>query len=165
MYSDTFFSAKKSGLDLEIKRLSLNTEHLKQASIWADEAWGYLENSQDILVEDIKEHADRFYIATYNQTMIGMFGLYQHHSLNNKLVIDELNYVYIHPNFRKFGIGKSMIERAKEISKHEHGADLIILETASPTLNKFYEKLGAKLVCDSRALTSDQKIETSFLRM
>lgn len=165
MYLDTFFSTKKSGFNIAIKKLSEKPKYLKQAAIWAEAAWGYLEDFKGTLEDDIKEHADRFYIVTYNNEMIGMFGLYQYHSLSSKLVIDELNYVYIHPNFRKLGFGKEMIERAKEISRHENHADLLILETTNPELNKFYEKSGAKFVCDSRALTSERKVETSFFRI
>lgn len=158
-------STKKSGFSIIVQQLSMNMKHLEQAAIWADGAWGYLDNFQNNSIDDIRAHADRFYVALYNGQMIGMFGLYQHHSLNNSLVIDELNYVYIHPNFRNFGFGRRMIEQAKLISKEKHQADIIIIETTNPKLNKFYEKLGAKFVCDSHTFNTTQKVDTSFLRI
>lgn len=163
MYLDTFFSSKIN-FSTDVVKLSENMAYHQQATEWADSVWGYLENFQTSYADDILAQADRFYIMRYQGNMIGMFCLYEHDPLGAQ-VVDKLDYVYIHPNFRHFGLGKSLVEQAKIAARRDHHADTILLETLDAKLNKFYEKLGAKFVCDSRTLDTTNVVETSLLRM
>lgn len=63
----------------------------------------------------------------------------------------KLTYVYVDASFRGLGVGGWMVEEAKRLAV-EQGASLIVLDTLKPNVNRFYEKHGAKIVCESRAL-------------
>lgn len=44
-----------------------------------------------------------------------------------------------------------MLEMAKKISASQ-GSQMLVLDTLNPELNKFYEKHGAAVVCESQLL-------------
>ena len=96
--------------------------------------------------------------------MIGMFGLFKRPAFIETLKIDELDYLYIHPSFRGMGAGTAVINIAKSLSR-QRGSDLILLETQSPLLNRMYEKLGAKVICDSWTFGDTPTIENTLLRL
>jgi GNAT superfamily N-acetyltransferase len=74
--------------------------------------------------------------------------------------ITHRSFVFIESSFRGMGIGKQILEKAKDMAKAEH-ADLITLHTLNPNLNKFYEKQGARIVCDGNIGVNP----TTFLRI
>lgn len=61
----------------------------------------------------------------------------------------ELMYVYVEKEYRGFGFGKQTLEKAKKLSEASD-ANLILLDTLKPNLNKFYEKHGAQVVCEGK---------------
>ena len=56
-------------------------------------------------------------------------------------------YVYVSEEVRGLGFGRQIIEEAKRLSI-EAGADLIMLDTLKPKLNRMYEQQGARVVCE-----------------
>lgn len=134
---------------LRIYKLSENSTWLEQAALWAEEKWGYVRGFPGISKrkELIGLLKDGFYMVTYGKCAVGMFALLDHQKPNTK----ELMYVYIDEALRGLGIGNLIITKAKQISE-ELGAKEIIFDTLNPNLNRFYEKLQAKAVCDGQLL-------------
>ncbi len=58
-------------------------------------------------------------------------------------------YVYVDKEYRGLGFGKQIIEEAKRLTAMA-GSDLILLDTLKPSLNRLYEKHGAKVVCEGK---------------
>ena len=88
------------------------------------------------------------YIGTYAGQPVAMFALLEHEFPNPRgLSARELMYVYVDKNYRGLGFGKQIIEEAKRLAAAA-GSDLVLLDTLKPSLNRLYEKHGAKVVCE-----------------
>ncbi len=126
-----------------------NQSWLEQAAKWGEEKWGYLRNfpGLDKRKELIEEMKNDFYIITYANQPVAMFALKDSEFKNAK----KLNYVYVDESFRGLGIGVQLIEFAKKVCK-EKNAHMIILDTLTPNLDRFYEKRGAEPVCEVSVL-------------
>ncbi|WP_367606830.1 GNAT family N-acetyltransferase [Legionella sp. W05-934-2] len=61
----------------------------------------------------------------------------------------ELMYVYVDEKVRGLGFGHQIVNQAKLVAQ-ESAAQLIYFDTLKQSLNKFYEKQGAKVVCEGR---------------
>ena len=66
-------------------------------------------------------------------------------------------YVYVDKNCRGLGFGKQLIEKAKYIAANQ-GANLILLDTLKPKLDRMYEKQGAQVVCEGRLYSHPTEI-------
>src|SRR5947207_15520929 len=104
----TLFSTKKTGWHLITHRLSDKPDYLEQVLRWTREAWGQLE-PMSFLTQDILACRHDFYLVFWGEVMVGMFGLFKRPAFTHALTIDELDYLYIHPNFRSMGAGKAII--------------------------------------------------------
>lgn len=132
-------------------------QHLTLASTWVEDEWGYIRNKGiEFRKEMLTELNNQVYIATFNDQPVAMFVLhdYEFHSeLREKAarlpILCELMCVYVAKNCRGLGFGRQIIDKAKQCAK-EAGADLILLDTLKPGLNRMYEKQGAEVVCESR---------------
>lgn len=83
----------------------------------------------------------------------------------NPIAIKELNCVYISKNFRGLGLDNALVTEAKKIAA-QLGTEIIVFDTLNPSLNHFYEKNGAKFVCESRCpKDSKDSNPTSFFRI
>ncbi len=58
-------------------------------------------------------------------------------------------YVYVDEKVRGLGFGHQIVNQAKLVAQ-ESAAQLIYFDTLKQSLNKFYEKQGAKVVCEGR---------------
>jgi GNAT superfamily N-acetyltransferase len=73
-----------------------------------------------------------------------MFALYDGELDNSK----KLTYVYVTEDFRGLGIGVQLMDFAKQKCK-DMGSEQIVFDTLNPNLDRFYEKRGAKVVCEA----------------
>lgn len=60
----------------------------------------------------------------------------------------ELMYVYVDKEYRGLGFGKQILDEAKRLAR-EAGAELMLLDTLKPGLNRMYEKQGTKMLCEN----------------
>ncbi len=149
----SYISSNKFKFDLTLTRLSeeKNMESLEQVAEWTENKWGYLRGNPGIekrkeLMEKIKEN---LYVVKYANQPVGMFALHEHRPLDEETQVKELSHVYVDDRFRGTGIGSRLVEAAKKIAK-EQSAALIVFDTLNPELNRFYERHGAKVVCESQ---------------
>ena len=130
-------------------------EYLEISAQWAEGEWGYIRNKgieyRRGVMNTLK---DNVYIGTYANQAVAMFALLEHDSHENTL---ELMYVYVDKNCRGFGFGKQIIEKAKHIAANQ-GANLILLDTLKPKLDRMYEKQGAQVVCEGRLYSHPTEI-------
>lgn len=147
-----YTTARKFRGQLKVINLgaSNNEDWLTQAALWVENKWGYIRSfpGLEYRKEALRKLQDHFYIVTFADQPIGMFALFDHDT-KTKTKAKELMYFYVDESFRSLGIGSEMMNIVKTLSQ---GADVIILDTLTPTLNKFYEKHGAKVVCDGSLL-------------
>ncbi len=154
-------SRVKFNLQIHAFSESGNPAWLEQIAKWVEEKWGYIRGFPGIAfrTEKIAAIQNHFFCVTYANQLIGMFALLDYPSVG-KIKAKELMYVYIDESFRGFGIGRQIIEEAKNKCR-EQGAQMIILDTLNPNLNHFYENCGASVVCESTLLGHP----TSLLRI
>ncbi|GEM_PF-6874335 len=150
---------------LKVHKLSGHAEEklwLTQAAAWAEEKWGYIRNYPGITerIKIITKLKENFYIVTYDKQPVGMFALLDYKALESKQAIKELMYLYVDKSFRNMGIGSQMIKIAKGIAKQQ-GCESIVFDTLTPSLNGFYKKQGAKVICEGQLLGHP----TTVLRM
>jgi GNAT superfamily N-acetyltransferase len=151
--------AKFPATKLRYLKLADNPELLNQAAEWGEKEWGYLRvfpgiDKRKALINDLKSN---FYIAMYDKQPVGMFALVDKAPLakklfekNPQLKMKKLTYFYVHESLRGLGIGKAMLKEAKRIAAGENA--IIVLDTLKPNLNSFYEKSGAKVLCEDKSL-------------
>lgn len=156
---------KKS--QLEICSIGGNEQWIKQVI-----KWSYLDSVGFIAITSegekfIRKNQQNFYIIFYGtgkmKQAIGMFvllniipdqRLQDHVKTKAGFAIKELDFFYIVPEFREYGIGSLVMDEIKQISKNA-GSSLIQLQTLYPRINSFYHKNGAHFVCDSRYLDEE----------
>jgi diamine N-acetyltransferase len=140
---------------LTFTKLSECSSYVPVAAKWAEDEWGYIRNKGIEYREDVMRGlSDNVYIGTFAGIPVAMFALLNH-SFHKDLVeatdtlprAYELMYVCVEKEYRGFGFGKQILEKAKKLSEAS-GANLILLDTLKPNLNKFYEKHGAQVVCE-----------------
>ncbi len=140
---------------LKFTKLSERMELVTIAAVWAETEWGYIRNKGVEYREGVLSAISaNVYIGTFGDQPVAMFALLDHEF--HKDLIDtgkklphvrELMYVYVEENHRGLGFGLQIINEAKCLAK-EAGADLILLDTLKPGLNRMYEKQGAVEVCE-----------------
>lgn len=151
------FSSALAKHKLTFMRLSGCMDYVSIAAKWAEDEWGYIRNKGVEYREGVM-HTLRndTYIGIFAGQPVAMFALLEHEFLHSR----ELMYVYVDKEYRGLGFGKQIIEEAKRLAV-EAGADLILLDTLKPNLNRLYEKHGAKVVCEGRLFSHP----TDVLRM
>jgi diamine N-acetyltransferase len=153
-----YHSSEKFKFETKLYPLSQKPEWLPQAANWVENKWGYIR--QLGVAERTRLMTDQIanlYILSYAEQPIGMFGLLNYAGATNT---KELYYVYVDECFRFMGLGSRLVKEALEVAKKQ-GVSLIVLDTLNPNLNKFYEKLGATVVCESQLYGCP----TSFMRL
>ncbi|MDW9178586.1 GNAT family N-acetyltransferase [Legionella pneumophila] len=138
------FSSAVAKHKLTFTRLSDCMEYLPLAAKWAEDEWGYIRNKGVEYREGVMRMLSQdVYIGTYAGQPVAMFALLEHEVPDSH----ELMYVYVDKEYRGLGFGKQVIEEAKRLTAVA-GSDLILLDTLKPSLNRLYEKHGAKVVCE-----------------
>lgn len=74
-----------------------------------------------------------------------------------------LDHIFIKPDYHGFGIGKQMINHAKNISDKIGIQNLLIF--VDPFAKGFYEKIGAKFLYDSKSSIPDRLIPVYELKI
>jgi len=146
---------------------------------WSQEESAGLLAAGEAELQCISDNQQNFYVVEFGigplRQAVGMFALFDNeidaeildqsgeHRMGN---IKDLDYFYIIPALRGQGVGNIVIQHAKAIAKNL-GADLIVFDTLNSHLNAFYERCGAKIVCDSRfvAFDHDKTHASTLLRM
>ena len=146
---------------LTFTKLSDRMDYVPVAAKWAEGEWGYIRNKGvEYRAGVMSALSDNVYIGTFAALPVAMFALLDH-AFHSELAetadrlphVRELMYVYVEKDYRGFGFGKQVLEEAKRIAA-ESGADLILLDTLKPKLNRLYEKHGAAVVVCEGALFS-----------
>ncbi len=131
-------------------------DYVPLAAQWAEGEWGYIRNMgveyRTRVMCDLSQYV---YIGLFAEKPVAMFALLERKfspdlvaATDCPIHARELMYVYVDKNYRGFGFGKQIIDEAKQLAK-QAGATLILLDTLKPSLNRFYEKQGARIVCES----------------
>ncbi|MBY0378557.1 MAG: GNAT family N-acetyltransferase [Gammaproteobacteria bacterium] len=140
---------------LMFKQLSSCMECLPIAAKWTEEEWGYIRNKgvefRQEVMNSLKENV---YIGFFADQPVAMFALFNH-SFPLELTIAtenlpkacELMYVFVEKKYRGLGFGKQIIDQAKQLAANS-GAELILLDTLKPNLNRLYEKHNAEVICE-----------------
>ncbi|HDS3859693.1 TPA: GNAT family N-acetyltransferase [Legionella pneumophila] len=140
------FSSALAKHKLTFTRLSDCMEYLPLAAKWAEDEWGYIRNKGVEYREGVMHALSHdLYIGTYAGQPVAMFALLEHELPSSR----ELMYVYVDKEYRGLGFGEQIIEEAKRLTAMA-GSDLILLDTLKPSLNRLYEKHGAKVVCEGK---------------
>jgi GNAT superfamily N-acetyltransferase len=137
------------------------------AAKWAESEWGYIRKKGiQYRMSVLRSLSDNIYIGSLADIPVAMFALLPHHFHKDleETKIDlphayELMYVYVEKKYRGLGFGKQIVEEAKKMAARL-GADLILLDTLKPSLNKFYEEYGAEVVCEGRLLSHPTDVLT-----
>ncbi|CZL29507.1 GNAT family N-acetyltransferase [Legionella pneumophila] len=140
------FSSALAKHRLTFTRLSDCMEYIPLAAKWAEDEWGYIRNKGvEYRKEVMHTLRNNLYIGAFAGQPVAMFALLEHDIPHSH----ELMYVYVDKEYRGLGFGKQIIDEAKRLAT-EVGADLILLDTLKPSLNRLYEKHGANVVCEGR---------------
>ncbi|HCC3243606.1 TPA: GNAT family N-acetyltransferase [Legionella pneumophila] len=140
------FSSALAKHRLTFTQLSDCMEYIPLAAKWAEDEWGYIRSKGVEYREGVMRTLSRdVYIGTYAGQPVAMFALLEHEFPNSR----ELMYVYVDKEYRGLGFGKQVIEEAKRLTTMA-GSDLILLDTLKPSLNRLYEKHGAKVICEGK---------------
>lgn len=150
---------------LTFTKLSECMDCIPIAAQWTEDEWGYIRNKGvEFRAEILRSLSDSIYVGTFAGTPVALFGLLEHSfhrdlaKATNKLPNTfELMYVFVEKEYRGLGFGKQIIEEAKSVAS-QSGANLILLDTLKPTLNRFYEKQGAELVCGGRLFSHPTEV-------
>ncbi|WP_115712462.1 GNAT family N-acetyltransferase [Legionella sainthelensi] len=142
---------------LTFTKLSDCTQHLPTVAKWAEDEWGYIRNKGvEFRMDALSSLSNNTYIGTFAGVPVAMFALLDHSyhkdlsQATEKLSHSrELMYVYVEKDYRGLGFGKQIIEEAKRIAANSK-ANLILLDTLKPNLNRLYEKHGAEVICEGR---------------
>ena len=148
-----FFTSKKVKHRLEFSSLSQCKECSLLAAKWAESEWGYIRNKGiDFRQKILLRIQDYLYIGFYAREPVAMFALIPNHfakeiiaSQAYPLNVFELMYVFVDKRFRGLGFGKCIVDHAKELAR-ANNADVISFDTLKPSLNRFYEIQGAKMI-------------------
>lgn len=159
MFIDIFSS--KISSSLELKKLTSDDHDLIALVVqWAHEKWHYLATLRtrpdtEKMIRELIAQSIGFYMIFYHDHPVGMFSL---ESWKDKKIIPQFKYlrssaeldnVYIDVQFRGLGFGGEIVNFAKLAAK-EAGCKLMVFNTLTPSLNRFYEKRGAHVVCEER---------------
>ena len=150
-----FFSSALMKHKLTFTRLTDCVDLASLAAKWIEDEWGYIRNKGVEFREGLlRSMSDDVFIGKFAGQPLAMFALLNH-SFHDDLVaatdrlphVRQLMYVYVEKDYRGLGFARQIIEEAKRLAR-EDGADLILLDTLRPELNRMYEKRGAKVVCE-----------------
>ena len=141
--------------NLTFTRLADCMDHLPVAARWAEEEWGYIRNKGVDYREGVMDALqENVFIGIFADQPVAMFALLEHDSHENAL---ELMYVYVDKNCRGLGFGNQIIKEAKRLAANK-GAELILLETLKPNLDRMYEKHGAQVICEGRLFSHSTEL-------
>ncbi|QMT59455.1 GNAT family N-acetyltransferase [Legionella sp. PC997] len=140
IFSTTLFNHK-----LKFTPLSECMDHLSLAAAWAEGEWGYIRNKgveyRKNLLNGLKDYV---YVGTLGDEPVALFAIFPKEmaaEFSNKKfkapAVSELMYVYVDKPYRGLGLGRQIIEKAKQIAKAQE-AEFIMLDTLKPSLNRFY---------------------------
>ena len=143
--------------ELTFTRLTDCMEYLPVTARWAEGEWGYIRNKGVEYREGVMNlMKDDVYIGTLAGQPVAMFAVFEH-AFHADLTnapgaaqlphARELMYVYVENDYRGLGFGRQIIDEAKRLARAA-GADLILLDTLKPGLNRMYEKQGAEMLCE-----------------
>lgn len=105
-----------------------------------------IELAKSFIDDRLKNNQSVIYVAYDLGTPIGFTQLYPSYSSVSAVKYWILNDLYVQSDYRKKGIGRLLIEQAKEFCKKDNGKALF-LETAKDnyTAKKLYEAIGFQL--------------------
>lgn len=164
------FSSALSKHKLTCTKLSDCMGYLPLAATWAEEEWGYIRKKGiEYRKGALNALNENVYIGTFAGKPVAMFALLDHEfhaELRAATVqlpkIKELMYVYVDKEYRGLGFGRQIIEEAKRRARASE-ADLILLDTLKPGLNRMYENQGAEVLCENHLFSHPTDVLTFSL--
>ena len=157
---------------VQFTKLSEVDEHsfgnyLELVTEWFTKEWGYIHDKgkdPDQAIDDrmvyLTKNADRIYLAFYNELVVGAFRIenkefenelltsQENKGWQGKLKTNEIWFIYVDPLSRGLGVGRQIVQEIKRISMGDE-ANIVLLETLKPSLNRLYTSEGAEQICDN----------------
>ncbi|WP_131783526.1 GNAT family N-acetyltransferase [Legionella gresilensis] len=154
------FSSALKKHKITFKTLNNCMEYVPLAAKWAEDEWGYIRNKGVEYREELMRNlSSKVYIGLFAGQPVAMFALIDRNfdESTGASFAQELMYVYVDKNYRGLGFGKQIIDQAKQVTT-QLGANLIVLDTLKPSLNRFYENQGAKIVCEGELFSHPTEV-------
>jgi len=146
---------------------------LTDISFTAKRHWDYPENYYDIWRNELtitKDYINRNIIfkARYQDSLLGFYSIVENKSdfYSGETHVKKgfwLEHIFIKPDYHKLGIGRLLIEHAKQISKNMGISDLLIF--VDPYAKGFYDKIGAEYLYDSKSSIPGRLIPVYVLKV
>ena len=146
---------------------------LTDISFTAKRHWDYPENYYDIWRNELtitKDYINRNIIfkARYQDSLLGFYSIAENKSdfYSGETHVKKgfwLEHIFIKPDYHKLGIGRLLIEHAKQISKNMGISDLLIF--VDPYAKGFYDKIGAEYLYDSKSSIPGRLIPVYVLKV
>lgn len=134
--------------------------------------WNYPDNYFEIWRDELtisKDYIDQNIVfkAMYQDSTLGFYSIVENKSdfFSGEIFVQNgfwLEHIFIIPDFHKFGIGRILINHAKEISKNKGIDNLLIF--VDPFAKGFYDKIGAEFLYDSKSSIPDRLIPVYELK-
>ena len=128
---------------LTFKKLSDCPEHL-------EDEWGYIRNKGvEFRTQVIDSIKNKFYIGFIGKIPVSMFTVlprdnsFFDFTTKAEYPASELMYVYVDKMYRDLGLGKQIVNQAKNIA-NASGSSYLFLDTLKPRLTNYYKKQGAE---------------------
>lgn len=140
-----------------VKALPSDAEMLTRIAFAAKRHWGYPEEyyaiwAPELTVTEGYIEKEMVYIAKVNGQAVGFFAITEaaEDAWSGEVIIEKgfyLDHLFIDPPFIRQGIGAQMIRFALCIAKARGIKNLRLF--SDPNARGFYEKMGAKHICES----------------
>lgn len=99
---------------------------------------------KEFLIERLQQHDSVIYVASIEDKAVGFTQLYPLWSSVSMQPMYLLNDLYVDKSYRGKGIGKALIEQAKQLCKDENNKGLAIQTAFDNPAQNLYMRLGFK---------------------
>ncbi len=111
---------------------------------------------------------NRVYKAQFQDEILGFCSIYENESdfYSGEILVQQgfwLEHVFIKPDFHGRGIGRLLVNHAKEFCRQQGISSLLIF--VDPFATGFYKKLGAKFLYDSKSSIPNRTIPVYELKI
>ena len=164
-------------IDLQKLQIDIALENdfdiLTEIAFSAKRHWNYPDSYIDLWRDELTITRDyinqnSLFKAQYKDLIIGFYSIVENKRdfYSGDIFIKKgfwLEHIFIKPDYHKFGIGKIMINHAKDISRDFGISDLMIF--VDPFAKGFYDKIGADYLYDSKSSIPDRLIPVYRLKV
>lgn len=133
---------------------------------YPDEYFGIWKDELTITEEYIRQNV--VYKAFVEDLVLGFYSVVENKSdfYSGEIFVQKgfwLEHIFIRPDYLRFGIGRQLIDHAKNLSKKMGINNLLIF--VDPYARGFYDKIGAKFLYDSKSSIPNRLISVYDLKI